>query len=96
MWGERPDRCVGAAATVDRDMRLLAAADLRIGAARPIELARVVERRRLGPGAALQGDVFIGTAIAGLVVCPVAVLRLIGVAAACNDVHGQPAIAQLV
>ena len=96
MRGQRPDRCVGAAATVDRDMRLLPAADFRIGPSCPVELALVVERRRLGPGPAQQGDILSGTAIAGLMVGPVAVFGLIGVAAAGNDVHRQTAIAQLV
>ena len=77
-------------------MRLLPAADFRIGPAGPVELAFVVERRRLGPGAAQQRDVFRGAAIAGLGVGPVAILGLIGVAAARDDVHRKPAIAELV
>src|SRR5437762_11610050 len=96
MRGERPDRCVGAAAAVDRDIWLLPATDLGIGPSGPVELARVVERRRLGPGPAQDGEVLCRAAIAGLMIGPVAVFGLIAVAAACNDVHRQPAIAQLV
>ena len=55
---------------MDRDVRLLPAADLRIGPPGSVELALVVERLGLGPGPAQQGDVFSGTAIAGLVVDP--------------------------
>src|SRR6266851_2859065 len=80
MRGQRPDRRVGAAAAIDRDMRKLPAADFRIGPSGPVELALVVERRRLGPGPAQQGNVLRGAAIAGLMVGPVAVLGLIGVA----------------
>ena len=90
------DRCVRAAAAIDRDVRHLAAADFRIGPAGAAEFARMVERRRLGPGPAQQRDVLGGAAIAGLVVGPVAVFRLVGVAAARNDVHRQPAAAELV
>jgi hypothetical protein len=56
----------------------------------------MIERRRLGPGAAQQRDVFRGAAIAGLGVGPVAVLGLIGIAAARDDVHREAAIAELV
>ena len=67
-----------------------------VGAAGAVELALMVERRRLGPGAAQQVDVFGGAAIARFVVGPVAVLGLVGVAAARDDVHRQPPAAQLV
>ena len=96
MRGQRPDRRVGAAAAVDRDMRLLPAADFRPGPAGAVELALVVERRRLGPGPAQQADILLGAAIAGRMVGPVAVLGLIGVAAAGDDVHRQTAVAELV
>jgi hypothetical protein len=56
----------------------------------------VVERHRLDPGPAQQRDVLLGAAIAGLMVGPVAVLGLIGVAAAGDDVHRQTAVAELV
>ncbi len=96
MRGQRPDRRVGAAAAVDRNVRLLATADFRIGPSGPVELALVVERRPFGPGPAQQGDIFLGAAIAGVMFGPVAVLGLLGVAAAGNDVHRQSAIAELV
>src|SRR5579864_782286 len=96
MGGERGDRRVGGAAAVDRDMRLLAAANVRIGPAGPVELARMVERRRLGPGPPQQRDILRGAAIAKIVVAPVAVLGLIGIAAAGDDVYRQTAVAQLV
>ena len=56
----------------------------------------MVERLRLGPGAAQQTDIFGGAAIARGMVGPVAVLGLIRVAAARDDVHRQAAAAQLV
>ena len=56
----------------------------------------MVERLLLGPGAAQQADIFGGAAIACGMVGPVAVLGLIGVAAAGDDVHRETAAAQLV
>ena len=46
MWCQRPDRRFGAAAAVDRNVRLLPATDLRIGLPGPIKFAFVVERIR--------------------------------------------------
>ncbi len=91
-----PDRGVGPAATVDRDVRLLATADFGISPAGAVEFALVVERRRLGPGSAQQRDIFGGAAIAGRGVGPVAVLGLVGVAAAGDDMHREAPAAELV
>ena len=56
----------------------------------------MIERKRLGPSAAQKRDIFGGAAIARGMVGPVAVLRLIGVAAARDDVQRQATAAQLV
>ena len=56
----------------------------------------MVEGLARGPGAAQQADIFVGAAIALVVVGPVAVLRLVGVAAAGDDVDGEPPARQLV
>src|SRR6516225_4297534 len=96
MRSQRADRVVGAAAAIDRDMRLLPATDFRISPAGPVEFALMVERRRLGPGSAQQRDVLAGSSIASLMVGPVAVFGLLRVAASGNYVHRQPALAQLV
>src|SRR5438874_4636278 len=96
MRGQCPDRRVGAAAAVNWDVGKLAAADFRIGPAGPVERALMIKRRRLGPNPAQERHVFCGAAIAGLGVGPVAVLGLIGVAAAGDDVHRQTATAQLI
>ena len=56
----------------------------------------MVEGRRLGPGVAQQREVLRGTAVPRVMVGPVAVFGLVGVAAAGDDVHRQTAITQLV
>src|SRR5487761_902834 len=96
MRSERPDRRVGATTTVDRNMRPLLAADFRTGPLCPVELTLMIEWHRLRPGPAQQGDIFCGAAVARLMVGPVAVFGLIGVAAARDDMDRQTAIAQLV
>src|SRR5580693_7554875 len=96
MRGERLDRRVGTAAAIDRDVRRLTATDFGVGAARAIKLTLMVERRRFGPATPQQRDVFGSAAIAGGGVGPVAVLGLIGIAAAGNDVHREAAVAELI
>src|SRR5581483_4737953 len=96
MRGQGAYRGVRAAAAVNGDMRLPPAADVGEGCACPVEFAVMGERLRLRPGASQQRDVFGGTAIAGGMVGPVAVLCLIRVAAAGDDVHRETAAAQLI
>src|SRR5205807_5649537 len=90
------DGCFRTATAVNRDIWLLPAPDLRIGPPRSIELALVIKGCWLGPGSTQQGEVFRRAAIPSLVAGPVAVLGLIGVASAGNDVHRQTTAAQLV
>src|ERR1700758_164599 len=90
------DRGVGASATIDRDVWLLPAADFGISASGAVELAVVVERRRFGPGSAQKRDVLVDAAIACMVVDPITVFGLIGVAATGDDVHRKTTVAELV
>ena len=56
----------------------------------------MVKRRRLGPDPAQHREILCGAAITGRMVGPVAVFGLIRVASAGDDVHRQPALAELV
>ncbi len=84
------------AAEVERDMRLLDGLDLREGLGHVIELALEVEGPLLGPGPAQQDEILVGAAIARVVVEPVAVLGLVGVAAAGDDVQRDAPPGELV
>src|SRR5882724_2252971 len=80
------------AAEVERDVRLLDGLDLRERLGHVIELALEVEGPLLGPGPAQQDEILVGAAVTRVVVEPVAVLGLVGVAAAGDDVerHAPP------
>ena len=77
-------------------MRLLHGLDLGVGLRHPIELAGVVERLLLRPHAAQHGEVLVGAPVACVVVEPVAVLGLVGVAPAGDDVEREAAVGELV
>src|SRR5206468_9860106 len=84
-------RRTGGAAEVQGNRRLLQGLDVGERALDPIELAGEVEGLLRRPDAAHDLQIFVGPAVAGVVVEPVAVARLLGVAAAGDDVQGQAA-----
>ena len=87
---------VGGAAEEQRQVGTLAAASLAVGVLEVVELAVVVEGFRFGPDATHHGEVFVGAAVAGVMVEPVAVLPLLQVVAAGDDVQGDAPVAELV
>ena len=77
-------------------MGILAAAGLAVSVLEAVELAVVVKGFRLSPDATHYLQVFVGAAVAGVVVKPVAILALFQVVAAGDDVQGDASVGQLV
>ena len=94
--GRDGDRRVGRPAEVDRQVGLLRGPHRRGGALEAVELAAVVDRAVGGPDRAQHLEVLVGAAVARVVVEVVAVASLIGVAAARDHVHREPAARELV
>jgi len=84
------------AAEVERDGAGLERLDLRERLGEPVELARVIERLGRRPHAAQHVQIFVGAAIARVVVEPVAVTRLLGIAAARDDVQSDATVRHVV
>src|SRR5205814_8701538 len=89
-------RRAGGAAEVEGDRRLLQRLDVRERALDPIELPGEIERLLRGPHTAHDLQIFVGAPVAGVVVEPVAVARLLAVAAAGDDVQGQAAAGEVI
>ncbi|OJB51270.1 hypothetical protein BGV59_13110 [Burkholderia ubonensis] len=90
------ERRVRRAAEIDRHVRLLVGPHVGIALAKAVMRAFVVERLRVGPDPAQDAEVFVGARVAGVVVEEIAVTLLFGVGAARDDVHREPAAAELV
>ena len=84
------------AAEEQGQVRLLPAARLAVGAFKSVELSGVVKGFGLRPDAANYGEVFVGAAVAAIVVQPVAVLPLFPVVAAGDDVEGDASVGETV
>src|SRR5207249_7687871 len=76
--------------------RLLQRLDVRERALDPIELPGEIERLLRGPHTAHDLQIFVGAPVAGVMVEPVAVARLLAVAAAGDDVQGQAAAGEVI
>ena len=90
------DRGIGGAAEEDRDVRLLPGADVGVGALEAVVGAVVVDGRVRGPDLLQDLQVLVGAAVPLVVGEVVAVLRLVDVAAAGDDVECQPTSGELI
>ena len=93
--GHRQRRFAGAA-EVDGHMRLLQRLDFGEAGLEAVVLALVVEGLVAGPQPAQQRQVFVGALVALVVVQVVAIAALLGIRPAGDEVHAQPATAELV
>ena len=90
------DRRIGRAAEVDRNMRLLHWLHIRERAHEIVVLALVIDRLVCGPDAAKDFDILVGARVALVMRQEIAVLALIGVVAARDDMHREPSAAEMI
>jgi hypothetical protein len=93
--GDR-DRGFGRAAEVHRDMRLLHALHIGKAALEAVEASGVIERLAAGPDPPHHVEIFVGTRVTLVVGEEIAVLALLGVIAAGDDVNGDAPAGELV
>src|SRR5215469_5149039 len=77
-------------------MGFLQRLDFGTGALNPVEFALMVDRPITRPHAPHDFEIFVGAAVSAVVVDPVAVTLLVGVASTGDDVNGDSALRELV
>ena len=96
MRSERLDGGIRTATSIDRDVRLLVATDVAVSPVDVVILAVVIEGPVRRPGLTEDVGVLVGASVAPGVVDVVAILCLVVVAAAGDQVNGQSSFAELV